>query len=389
MYMQVEFTREALYTLVWERPVLAIAKDVGVSDVALAKACRKAGIPLPSRGHWAIINAGRTVKTPALPALKTGQPATVSFSVLANPPPEIAKPVLPMGPSIKIPTILNKPHPLVAELKAAAKVAEEDKGVLALNYGKVLRVRTSISQLKRALILVDTLIKQVEKRGYRVRVSEERPETELVLNEGVISFRLDERTTKTTPPALPPRPSGRRGDQSHAPWRPTYVLVGTGEFTLEFGRYALRKSRTSWKDRANRSLEAQLSEIIATIPAWEAALLASRLERVESEARLREAENHRILIAREQEVLRLQRLRLVGNLRAWERAERLRSFIAAVEHASRGSAEARTWSEWARTQAYALDPLSEIEVITDLNIELSKYFTPRGSWEKPVSDWWT
>ena len=28
-------------------------QDIGVSDVAVAKACRKAGIPLPGRGHWA------------------------------------------------------------------------------------------------------------------------------------------------------------------------------------------------------------------------------------------------------------------------------------------------------------------------------------------------
>ncbi|SOO05641.1 hypothetical protein XFF7767_460031 [Xanthomonas citri pv. fuscans] len=62
MYKQVKFTREELYEMVWERPVLVLAKEIGVSDVALSKACRKAGIPLPNRGHWAIVRTGRTVK---------------------------------------------------------------------------------------------------------------------------------------------------------------------------------------------------------------------------------------------------------------------------------------------------------------------------------------
>ena len=41
MGKEVEFTRETLYRMVWERPVSAIAKEIGVSDVAVAKACRK------------------------------------------------------------------------------------------------------------------------------------------------------------------------------------------------------------------------------------------------------------------------------------------------------------------------------------------------------------
>jgi hypothetical protein len=39
--------RRDLYDLVWKEPVRAIAKRLGVSDVGLAKVCRKADIPLP------------------------------------------------------------------------------------------------------------------------------------------------------------------------------------------------------------------------------------------------------------------------------------------------------------------------------------------------------
>lgn len=33
--------------------MVKLVHDIGVSDVAIAKACRKAGVPLPGRGHWA------------------------------------------------------------------------------------------------------------------------------------------------------------------------------------------------------------------------------------------------------------------------------------------------------------------------------------------------
>ena len=41
-----------LKKLVWQKPLIHAAKDLGVSDVALKKHCVKAGIELPPRGHW-------------------------------------------------------------------------------------------------------------------------------------------------------------------------------------------------------------------------------------------------------------------------------------------------------------------------------------------------
>lgn len=42
-----------LAKLVWERPVLVLAKEFGVSPVAVKKRCTKRGINTPPRGHWA------------------------------------------------------------------------------------------------------------------------------------------------------------------------------------------------------------------------------------------------------------------------------------------------------------------------------------------------
>jgi hypothetical protein len=289
---------------------------------------------------------------------------------------------------IAVPAQLRRPHLLVAELQAAARGAQEDKGVLVLNYSKVLRVRTSRRCLARALILINTLIKQFESRGYKVRIGE-RAETELVLEEGAISFRLDERTKQTAPPPPPPRPKGGRRAPFAEPWGPAFVLVATGEFTLAFERYPLHGCRNSWRDRSGATLESQLHEVMEAIPPWEVALKTRRLEKESLELKAREAEARRVDTAREQEILRRQRARFVSCLSAWERAERLRRFIAAVQEAGSQSDETQAWLDWANGQVRMLDPLcSNLSDVTNLDVKLEHHFTGHSPWEKAEKDWW-
>jgi hypothetical protein len=62
------YDREELYEKVWAEPIQKVAK-YRVSDVALAKACRKRKIPLPGRGYWAKKTAGKPVPNPPPPPL--------------------------------------------------------------------------------------------------------------------------------------------------------------------------------------------------------------------------------------------------------------------------------------------------------------------------------
>lgn len=59
--------RSALYALVWSRPMTHLGKQLGISDVGLAKACRRYGIPVPPRGHWAKLAAGKGLAPAPLP----------------------------------------------------------------------------------------------------------------------------------------------------------------------------------------------------------------------------------------------------------------------------------------------------------------------------------
>ena len=55
-------SREELYELVWSEPIQILAKRFGLSDVGLAKVCKRYQIPRPGRGYWAKQQSGYRVK---------------------------------------------------------------------------------------------------------------------------------------------------------------------------------------------------------------------------------------------------------------------------------------------------------------------------------------
>ncbi len=61
--------RDALYKEVWDTPMRQLAKRYDLSDVGLAKICRKMDIPTPPRGYWAKRTNGQHVKKMNLPPL--------------------------------------------------------------------------------------------------------------------------------------------------------------------------------------------------------------------------------------------------------------------------------------------------------------------------------
>jgi hypothetical protein len=158
-YRTVTFTREELFQRVWAEPLLKLAAEIGVSDVGLAKACRRAEIPLPGRGHWAKSGKHRP-SPPKLPKTTAQATETISFQVLAEPEARLPRPERPSGATpITVPATLEAPDPLVrATLKVLSK-AKVYEGRLLTKGHTVLAVRISRTVLDRAMLLLDTLIK--------------------------------------------------------------------------------------------------------------------------------------------------------------------------------------------------------------------------------------
>jgi integrase len=81
------FNREALHRMIWTAPVMEVAERLGVSDVALAKLCRRAAIPTPPRGYWQRIETGQQLPVAPLPPAPEGLPELLRIRGTKSAPP--------------------------------------------------------------------------------------------------------------------------------------------------------------------------------------------------------------------------------------------------------------------------------------------------------------
>lgn len=129
-------TREELHSLVWSVPMQRLKTSFRMSDVALAKHCAQADVPVPSRGWWAKKAAGKEVAITPLPPLPIGEVdrpinlempreyagAGTSASTKPDGPPEFPNIALfkaeveRVVTEVKTPARLANPHPIVAKL---------------------------------------------------------------------------------------------------------------------------------------------------------------------------------------------------------------------------------------------------------------------------------
>lgn len=66
-FSNIKLSRDELYRKVWEQPVSVVAKEYGISDVGLAKMCRRLQVPIPGLGYWAKKRHGKPVEQIPLP----------------------------------------------------------------------------------------------------------------------------------------------------------------------------------------------------------------------------------------------------------------------------------------------------------------------------------
>lgn len=111
------FTRSQLYDLIWAEPMRTVAARLGISDVGLAKACRREGIPVPERGYWAKLQAGKSVSRPPLPKADGPDQVVLAPAPPRPPPSPAAQAVLDSTPvpAIALPADVKKAHPVVQE----------------------------------------------------------------------------------------------------------------------------------------------------------------------------------------------------------------------------------------------------------------------------------
>jgi hypothetical protein len=107
-------TRAELYDQVWSTPMLKLAAQYGITNVGLAKICKRLAVPTPGLGYWARIQHGQKPPRLALPPLKQGRPgsATITPSV-----PRLVSPGSPPSLRAVPPTVPVHAHPRSAPLR--------------------------------------------------------------------------------------------------------------------------------------------------------------------------------------------------------------------------------------------------------------------------------
>jgi hypothetical protein len=437
----ITLSRQDLYELAWSKPISELAKDFGISDVGLAKRCKRLGIPLPGRGYWARVDAGQSPYRPKLPkreeqwhdesALTVGPseftPVAATLATVSSTTSESEDP---NAVSARIAALALEPTATIPETLAVVKrTAREAKYVgrseLTFNRGErsgpIVPMSVTESALERALLLADRLLRAAESLGWsfgesvtlkkkaaeeaeRIRSQYGRhspaeppepefPEGRLWVEGEEISFRIEEKLREE--PRVPTAAELAREKREWGYHAPRKASVATGHLRvvrldLEY-RYP-GPQRHSWYDRKGKLVEEQIKGILLGF--YELAL-TEKNRRAEAEREAREqAEEKRLAeerVARQEANAQLIK-QLEIDAGAYHRARYLRRYIRAARQRVAGSTiDARylgttiDYLAWAERYVEQLDPLSPAPRIEDFERPANEYGSDDDKWKKGVA----
>jgi hypothetical protein len=255
-------TRQELYEQVWREPMVKLAQSYGLSDVGLAKTCRKHDIPLPPRGYWAKKQFGKAPVQIPLPApdrnctieLPDPSASRESYRSYAK----AAAGRIDDEP-IRVADTLRGAHELVSAAKQeldAARVGEHS--LLDQSENAPLAIHVSRGSLRRALLIMDAILKALERREYPVAAG-----PSVTILGATIRFciweQLDVQETE-------PKDHKLEGRYSFGHSRFIRKQVPSERLTLKIDHgetYWSPGCRQTWRDTQKRKLEDMLNGIVA------------------------------------------------------------------------------------------------------------------------------
>lgn len=334
------YGREELFDLIWSKPIQQLAKEFGMSDVALAKKCKAVGIPRPGRGYWAKIEAGMKAKKPKLPKATRGQVDRIWITTRQAKKVEVVKldqKVLDEVAELLIPenrisvrSEFKGAHQLVRnsrKLLRAGHVSEYGRLFKRIADGTCLDVSVSRQALDRTLLLFDAILSTLEKHKFVVTTSNDRGRhgTHLIRDGVEMKLSAFEKSKRSDHvPTAKELQKERENGWSHYPkWDHT----PSGEIEIVLSRWPFNDRH--WKDLKSFELEERVTDIVCEI------IESNELLRIEhakrEETRRREIEERRLAeIRRRVEAEELQRRQeLIQQAVDWDAAAKVRSYLKA------------------------------------------------------------
>jgi hypothetical protein len=360
----VTLTREALYDKVWKTPMSRLAAEFGISDVALAKIRKKLDVPIPGRGYWARVTNGQKVKQPKLSKLRVG--ARAEFTIAKREPRDPSAPKeQPDVPDVVVADSLAGAHPAVRKLSSLLDGREPGRAkTLYLRGDSEATVRLGEKTKRRALLILDAVLKALEARGHSATFKVPKDawsphDLEVKIGSETVKLFIAEPLTRTEH-KLTPKEEADRIRYGRSLFAPKHDFDPSGRLSLRArGHYA--KSRR-WSDGMRQQLEDVLGTVVLGIEDVARRTAERRAEFEESDRRYKEEERRRQtkqVLHNYEQALSDELERSAEDLR---RAMAIRELLHAVENAPvpNGKADAvNAWLAWAAAVADEIDPRTD------------------------------
>jgi hypothetical protein len=415
-------SREELYELVWSKPIVELAKDFGLSDVALAKRCRRLGVPVPGRGYWARVTAGQTPRQPKLKeredqqgdrvALTFAEPREEATEVDASTPGSVEKRAIRERiESLETAPALDLLLASAVVKRTAVAMKRPWRREIVWNRGErsgaIIRVDASDAVADRALRVCEQLIAGATALGWPFQAPpkpsdtrrspyENEPAQEdsdfgcFVVQGETLSVRIDERRRRVDHVQTEAeKAKRRRGEYVYAP---PWDFVATGELRAYLSEQGSSYARKTWKDGVKKRIEDQIKPILLAMADEAFRMKVSREERRIAELEWRRQKE----LAAQLEKRREANAKLIHELEAqagaWARAKLLRTYIRTLRRTiGEEKLEARLlgarvdFVAWAERYVDQLDPLTKTPHDPDLEDDDRSYRSVGDDVEEALS----
>jgi hypothetical protein len=363
--------RTELYEKAWSTPMRKLAAEFGLSDVGLAKICRKNGIPVPGIGYWRLVETGNAPERKPLPPIGAGQDETITIFVREPKPYNLPKKAaLGLVPNVTVRADGDVTHPFALKTKRAFhRVSKDDRGMITPKEVRASHIKVSTDALPRALRILDALLCAVEGQKYSVKwpASADAALTILVDTEELhfcVTEKFAQKAHTLTPEEIARR---KKNLYDYAPkW--DYVATGVLSLSIQDLPYELSHFRKSWSDGAIRRLENCLGEFVAVLPHIAKAIRTVNEERARENARRQEEAKQAEENRRKQAEYDRKAKVVAQFLQGWREGKALRAFAAAIKKKLDSSTieaeqkrEMQTITEWITDHADYVDPLTDFD----------------------------
>lgn len=332
----IRLTRYRLYHLVWSKPLSQLSEKYSLSYNELKKICIENKIPIPQNGYWQKLRFGKKVEVVPLPQIDNKD--EIILDRIEGEKKE----------KIIVPSKLTKPHKYTITTKQyykKLKAKKKSRRYVEIDSANVLSIDVSEKLLSRSFRFMDSLIKALEDRGYKVEVDKS---TKVIIENQEYNLRLAEKNKRV-----------KRESNYGIDW---HDLAPTGNLVLRAYTYIPLRE---WADTKTKKLEDKLGDILLWL---EKKAKEDKKQQIASEIW---HQQYKIKKKKEEEFNELRRKEIELFESLYISAERyqktlyIRNYIDKLESIEKEkntiTDEKKKWIEWARDKADWYDPFIEKE----------------------------